>query len=319
MSQVGLEHTQHVRSEADGEADPYAAFRERLFEAGLLLSTGVDGLYGRSATYEDVVSSFDALVTSTVVDAPAETLFFPPVMARWVFDSTDYLKSFPDLMGSVHTFRGTDADHAKLVQLVEEGGDWPGALVPAEVVLCSATCHVVYPLCTGTLPHGGRRFEVNGYCFRCEPSVDPARMQAFRMHEYVYVGGEEEAQSHRDRGLERGPELLTSLGLDVAEEVANDPFFGRLGKMLAANQRDEALKVEVVTQVASAERPTAIMSANCHRDHFGLPFDIVTASGETAHSACVAFGVDRVVLALFARHGLDPRRWPAAVRDKLWP
>ncbi|HXW33517.1 MAG TPA: amino acid--[acyl-carrier-protein] ligase, partial [Acidimicrobiales bacterium] len=300
-------------------SDPYSGFRSQLFDAGVLVSTGVDGLYGRSAAYERILAGIDALVTSEILDAPADAIFFPPVMARWVFDRTDYLKSFPDLMGSVHTFRGSDRDHAELVRLVDEGEDWPKALVPADVVLCSATCHPLYPLCTGRLPKGGRRFEVNGYCFRCEPSVDPARMQAFHMHEYVYVGEADEAQSHRDRGLERGLELLASLGLDVSKEVANDPFFGRVGKMLAASQIDEALKIEVVTPICSEERPTAIMSANCHRDHFGLPFAIETDDGETAHSACVAFGVDRVTLALLARHGLDLERWPTSVRDRLWP
>jgi seryl-tRNA synthetase len=264
------------------------------------------------------VAALDLLITSTMVDRPAEVLSFPPVLARWVFDKTDYLKSFPDLMGSVHTFRGTDRQHAELISLAESGGDWPGCLVPAEVVLCSATCHPLYPLCSGTLPEGGRRFEVNGYCFRCEPSVDPTRMQAFRMHEYVYVGEPEVAQTHRDGGLERGLELLGKLGLDVEAIPANDPFFGRLGTMLAANQIDEALKMEIVTPVCSKERPTAIMSANCHRDHFGVPFGIADASGGTAHSACVAFGVDRVTLALLKTHGIDPTNWPPGVRGLLW-
>ncbi len=49
--------------------------------------------------------------------------------------------------------------------------------------------------------------------------------------------------------------------------------------MLAANQLDEALKMEIVTPVCSKERPTAIMSANCHRDHFGVPFGITDSSG----------------------------------------
>jgi seryl-tRNA synthetase len=299
------------------DAESYAEFRSELFRAGLLIDTGVDGLYAKSSVYEGIVAALDLLITSTMVDRPAEVLSFPPVLARWVFDKTDYLKSFPDLMGSVHTFRGTDRQHAELISLAESGGDWPGCLVPAEVVLCSATCHPLYPLCSGTLPEGGRRFEVNGYCFRCEPSVDPTRMQAFRMHEYVYVGEPEVAQTHRDGGLERGLELLGKLGLDVEAIPANDPFFGRLGTMLAANQIDEALKMEIVTPVCSTERPTAIMSANCHRDHFGVPFGITDASGGTAHSACVAFGVDRVTLALLKTHGLDPADWSRGVRDML--
>jgi seryl-tRNA synthetase len=142
-------------------------------------------------------------------------------------------------------------------------------------------------------------------------------MQAFRMHEYVYVGEPEVAQTHRDGGLERGLELLGKLGLEVEAIPANDPFFGRLGTMLAANQIDEALKMEIVTPVCSTERPTAIMSANCHRDHFGVPFGITDASGGTAHSACVAFGVDRVTLALLKTHGLDPADWSRGVRDML--
>jgi seryl-tRNA synthetase len=299
------------------DAESYAEFRSELFRAGLLIDTGVDGLYAKSAVYEGIVAALDRLITSTMVDQPAEVLSFPPVLARWVFDKTDYLKSFPDLMGSVHTFRGTDRQHAELISRAESGGDWPGCLVPAEVVLCSATCHPLYPLCSGTLPEGGRRFEVNGYCFRCEPSVDPTRMQAFRMHEYVYVGDPEVAQIHRDGGLERGLELLGKLGLDVEAVPANDPFFGRMGTMLAANQIDEALKMEIVTPVCSTERPTAIMSANCHRDHFGVPFGITDSSGGTAHSACVAFGVDRVTLALLKTHGLDPADWSRGVRDML--
>jgi len=301
------------------DTDPYQSFRAELFDAGLLVDTGVDGVYGRSARYESIVAGIDRLVTGSMVDRPVEAVFFPPVMARWVFDKTDYLKSFPDLMGSVHTFRGTDRDHAKLIGLVEDGGDWAQALVPAEVVLCSATCHPVYPMCSGRLPEGGRRFEVNGYCFRCEPSIDPSRMQAFRMHEYVYVGEADEAQRHRDRGLERGLEVLAELGLKVEAIPANDPFFGRLGGMLAANQLDEALKMEIVTPVCSTEHPTAIMSANCHRDHFATPFDITTADGAPAHSACVAFGVDRVTLALLHEHGLDADRWAPTVRSRLWP
>jgi seryl-tRNA synthetase len=310
------EHAEPIVTAGDEES--YAKFRSELFDGGLLIDTGVDGLYAKSAVYEAIVRALDLLITSRMVDQPAQVLSFPPVMARWVFDKTDYLKSFPDLMGSVHTFRGTDRKHMELISLYESGGDWPALLVPAEVVLCSATCHPLYPLCTGTLPVGGRRFEVNGYCFRCEPSVDPTRLQAFRMHEYVYVGDPDNAQSHRDGGLERGLELLSQLGLDVEAIPANDPFFGRLGTMLAANQLDEALKMEIVTPVCSTERPTAIMSANCHRDHFGIPFEIFDASGSTAHSACVAFGVDRVTLALLKNHGLDPADWPADVRQLLW-
>jgi acyl-CoA dehydrogenase len=52
-------------------------------------------------------------------------------------------------------------------------------------------------------------------------------------------------------------------------------------------------------------------------DHFSSTFDLATASGEVAHTACVAFGMDRLALALFATHGLDTGRWPKEARESL--
>ena len=85
---------------------------------------------------------------------------------------------------------------------------------------------------------------MSGWCFRREPSLDPARMQSFRQHDLVYVGDPDGARENRDRWLQLGAELLGSLGLIVETVVANDPFFGRVGRILAENQRSETLKYE---------------------------------------------------------------------------
>jgi seryl-tRNA synthetase len=54
-------------------------------------------------------------------------------------------------------------------------------------------------------------------------------------------------------------------------------------------------------------------------DHLTEKFQISGAGGAQAHSACAAFGLDRIVLALFAQHGLEPSRWPQDVCKRLWP
>ena len=185
-------------------------------------------------------------------------------------------------------------------------------------MLCSAACHPLYPNLSGTMSAGAIRVECQGYVFRHEPSLDPARMQSFRQHEFVYVGEPQGAVDHRDLWLARGLELLAGLGLEVEAVVANDPFFGRAGRMLAANQRDTALKYEIVASITS-DAPTAITSANCHEDHFGAAFAIRSADGEVAHTACIGFGLERIALALISRHGLDPADWPVGVREQLWP
>jgi seryl-tRNA synthetase len=299
--------------------EPWTPFRDQLLAEGLLVSTGVDGLYGRSGTYESVADAMDRLVLRVGADQAASSVRFPPVMPWATFERNGYLESFPDQMGSVHTFRGDERDHAELLRRTEVGEDRGPVLETTDMVLCPAVCHPLYPTMGGVLPDGGRRVEVYGYCFRHEPSTDPFRMQAFRQHDYVYLGTPDGARHHRDLWLERGLEVLSALGLEVASVVANDPFFGRPGRMLAANQRNEELKYEIVTPVYATQRQTAISSSNCHLDHFGSPFGIETPDGEVAHTSCFGFGVDRITLALLHRHGPDPDGWPAGVRTQLWP
>ena len=112
--------------------DEAAAFREELLAAGLLLPSGTDGIYGRSAEFEAVAEGLLALLARTTAGMGTTKVRFPPVMPRSVFEHTDYLKSFPDLTGSVHTFMGGDRDHAKLLAAAEAGEDWTGHLTPAD-------------------------------------------------------------------------------------------------------------------------------------------------------------------------------------------
>jgi len=140
-------------------------------------------------------------------------------------------------------------------------------------------------------------------------------MQAFRQHEFVYLGDPDGAIAHRNLWLERSAGLLSGLGLAVDAVIANDPFFGRTGRMLASNQRSETLKYEIVCAIDPDAQPTAISSSNYHLDHFGIGFGIESANGDAAHSACVGFGVERITLALLRTHGLDPDTWPPGVRS----
>jgi seryl-tRNA synthetase len=294
-----------------------SSFRDELVTASILVPATSDGIYGRSALYEDIVAAIERLVAVTASSDGATSYRFPPVMPRSVLEQSGYLSSFPDMIGSV--FRGDNADHKRLIEAAQSGGEWTSFLEAADVSLCPAVCHPLYPTLRGTLPEGGRRYDVSGWCFRREPSLDPARMQSFRQHDLVYVGDADGARQNRDRWLQLGVEILGSLGLMVETVVANDPFFGRVGRILAENQRAETLKFEIVTPVNSVEHPTAIASANCHLDHFGEPFGIVTADGAVAHSCCFGFGLDRITLALLRTHGVRPEDWPKAARDRLWP
>jgi len=293
-------------------------WRSRLVAAGMLLPLGAPGLYGQGVDFERIVGAVARLVGSAG-ERPTTAVRFPPVTASADLLRTGYLGSFPTLTGWVHTFSGDAHRHEQLMRSVDAGEEWSGQLAPSGVAMCAAACHPLYGTITGPLPGGGARWDVYGTVFRNEPSSDPARMQAFRQYEHVYVGEPVGAVGHRDLWLERGSGLLAGLGLEVRSESANDPFFGRTGRMLATNQRLGGLKQEILAATGPGAEPTALCSVNYHVAHFGAAFGIHTAEGETAHSACVGFGVERVALALLWAHGMDPGRWPAAVARRLWP
>jgi seryl-tRNA synthetase len=172
---------------------------------------------------------------------------------------------------------------------------------------------------SGLLPKGGRLVTVMNWIYRHEPSEEATRLQSFRMREFIRVGAPDEVEAWRDQWLERGMTLLKGLGLPVASDVANDPFFGRAGRMMAASQREQRLKFEILVPVISAEKPTAICSFNWHQEHFTGKFGIQRDDGSVAHTACLGFGLERCTLALIQAHGFDPLSWPADVRAQLWP
>jgi seryl-tRNA synthetase len=217
----------------------------------------------------------------------------------------------------VHSFKGSERAHLELLQSAQAGKDWSAALPHAGVVLTPAACYPVYPLMTGTLPAHGRLMDVMSYCFRREPSDDAARMQMFRMHEYVRATDPESVRAWRETWMERAEQWTMALALDARTEVASDPFFGRGGKILEVGQRDQQLKFEIVTPIDSDARPSAIISLNYHQDHFGSVFAIQTTDGAVAHTACVAFGLERIALALYRRHGFDRADWPRSAREAL--
>ena len=292
--------------------------RTQGFLETLFRPSGVDGLHARTALYEGIVDALQALVTRHR-EAGVEVLRFPPVMSRRNLEKSGYLHSFPHLLGAVCCLHGEEAEVRAAVERPETAGGWVASLAATDLVLSPAACYPVYPLAAarGPVPANGLTFDVACDCFRHEPSLNLDRMQSFRMREYVFIGAPEQVTAFRARWLERAQGIVRQLGLTHSLAGASDPFFGRVGKMMAVSQIEQELKLELLIPVRSAEQPTACMSFNCHRDHFGATWGLRSEDGAVAHTGCVAFGIDRLALALFARHGLETRKWPRTVREAL--
>ena len=301
-----------------GTADQ-VAFLSELVGEGLLLETGVPGVYGRNGEFEDVRERLARMVTRAVSSEAPERLHFPPILPRRDLETVGYLKSFPHLAGSIFAFAGTEAQAGEQYELACRHEDWSEFQAMTDLVLTPAACYPVYPAVAARdrLAAGGITIDAGGaYVFRHEPSGDPARLQMFHQREIVRIGEPEVVAAWRERWRDRAVELLRGLGLEAELDVATDPFFGRSGRMLAASQREQELKFEVLVPIAGTE-PTAVASFNYHQDHFASAYGIELADGSGAHSACLGFGLERIALALFRAHGLDQHAWPSEVGRAL--
>jgi seryl-tRNA synthetase len=293
--------------------DPIKLTTETLFRP-----SGVDGVFARTGLFERVVDGLNGLISRH--RAPEiEILRFPPVMSRAHIQKSGYLQSFPNLLGAVCCLHGDETEIRSAVEGDKAKGDWVESLDATDLVLTPAACYPLYPLVAarGCVPATGLLFDVASDCFRHEPSKQIDRFQTFRMREFVRIGTPDQVIAFRQQWMSHAPEIADLLGLQYKTETASDPFFGRAGKLMAMNQVDQCLKFELLIPVRSEQQPTACMSFNYHRDHFGKTWDLQIEAGDLAHTGCVAFGIDRLTLALFAAHGLDLHNWPTAAREAL--
>ena len=298
-----------------------AAFLRDLLASGLLVDTGVPGVYGQNETFDHVRVGFTDAVARAGAPDNAEPMRFPPLLSRYQLEKNGYLGSFPHLAGTVFSFDGSEAQALEQEGRAARHEDWSEFQSMTELVVLPAACYPVYPEIAkrGTLPRSGAIVDTGSqWVFRHEASDDPARMQSFHMYEFVRIGAPEDVVAFRNTWLERTESLFERLGLHATSEIAADPFFGRVGRMLAANQRDQELKFELVALIGGPE-PTAIATFNFHQDHCTSVYDISIEGAGPVQTGCVAFGIERCTLALFRAHGLDVDAWPAEVRAELWP
>ena len=160
-----------------------------------------------------------------------------------------------------------------------------------EWFLSPAVCYHAYLEFSGCTLRRGIAVTARGHCFRREAPDDLAlgcRQIEFQMRELILLGAPDWIE---DRLRQIQPEvtaLADSFRWPVEWRPACDPFFLPRSRGKAHLQRLKGTKIELC-------RPDglALASINRHADFFGTRFDIRLGNGEPAHTACVAFGLDR--------------------------
>jgi len=225
----------------------------------------------------------------------------------------DYLHSFPQHA----TFPATLDEGADNLERFSQSGVINDnneieltTLSPVTDLLTPAACYHVYidyqncdlssPLIATT----------KNTCFRREKQYVPLERQwSFTMREIIGIGTEQDIEQFLARMSDKLDTLFNKLALPVEWVVATDPFFNPSNNPKYLTQKLAPNKWEM----QYADR-LAIGSRNNHRNYFGETFNI-TIDSKPAHSACVAFGLERWLSAFVETYGPDKTNWPIDVLE----
>lgn len=213
----------------------------------------------------------------------AEEIQFPALIDRATLERAEYPAAFPHLLLSACGC----VDPAKpLTELLDAAN-----LAPSGWLLSPAVCYHVYPHWEGTVMTAPRIATARGRCFRSEAEFALGRRQLeFEMREIVLCGTPEWIELRAADARVRIEAIAAGLGFAGVWETASDPFFLPTSQGKAFIQRLQETKKEFVVRNPA---PLAVASVNRHGTFFGERFHLSLPAGGPAHTACIAFGLDR--------------------------
>jgi hypothetical protein len=281
------------------------AARRELWE----VSPGLVGLRG------DALALFEAIEDAAIAisrEEQADEWRVPPGIALSTLARADYFRSFPQWLTAASHLSGKDADLRRVAESDDPATEARSSLAPADAALLPAVCYHCYARFAGTTLDDATIVTAQQHCWRHEGDrlAPLERGWAFTMREIVCFGAPADVQGFLARNQTRALRLAIKLGLAAGIVEAEDPFFAPTARGKGLLQRVKGLKRELVLPIGGG-RTVAAASVNDHETFFGEAFEIRLSSGEWASSGCVAFGIERWLLAVLAAYGPHARDWPA--------
>jgi len=270
---------------------------------------GLTGLRGST------LALFEAIghrIRDLAREVTRDELRAPPALSFEVLERASYFDSFPHWLTAAAHLTDDEGTLEAVARDPHPGERAAHSLAPGRAVLSPALCYHVYALnAHRTLGTGPTLVSTQGTCWRREARFDALeRAWAFTMLEVVCLGTTEEVESFRSGWIDKVKALAEQLELEPRVEPATDPFFAPTARGRELVQRLKGLKDELLLPIGDGHR-IAAASFNHHETFFGSAFDIRLGDGTPARSGCVAFGLERWLLAFLVAHGPDPRGWPA--------
>lgn len=272
------------------------------------------GLIGLRGDALELLRAIERLMERIAREKATDEWCMPAGIPLEALARADYFASFPQwLTAASHLSERPEALQA-VARSAEPAHAARSALAPASAALPPAVCYHAYAALADRAVNSPTLLTAQATCWRHEgEELRPLeRGWAFTMREVVCLGHPHTVAAFREWGVAEALGLAESLGLRPRVEGATDPFFAPAARGRELLQRLKALKHEVLVPIGGG-RELAIASANDHETFFGLSFGIRLTDGAPASSSCVAFGLERWLLAFLVEHGTRATGWPSVV------
>jgi seryl-tRNA synthetase len=254
---------------------------------------------------------------------------FPALISTDLLAWCGYLESHPNLVTWVtHLVEDFDLiESFRQANLGPADGPPPDpqTLAPPDLALNPAACLPAYlTLQDEQVPAQGLTLSWAGQVFRYESSnlTTLERLWEFTVRELVHLAEPDQITLWRDHVVDLVCDIAAAFDLDMAVQLATDPFFATVAAAKRLWQQSMASKYEIRLTVGQdrdgQSRSIAAGSVNLHGAFFAERFGIQTQTGQPVATACVGLGIERWAFAIFAQHGFDQARWPRLLRDQTF-
>jgi hypothetical protein len=253
----------------------------------------------------------------------AEQEFYPATILCKTLDRIHHFTSFPEHIDFVAHLK---RDLAVLNNFSDDcrAKGWSAALHKDRMgdndfAISPSCCYHCYEGMEGwQLKPEGRCVTMTLDCHRYEGANHHAlsRLRAFTMREVVWLGHPRYVMAARAKAEELIVKWAKDWELVGTFETANDMFFTQDYAIKASFQRQQQAKKELRLLIPAEKQSISVFSSNFHAATFGKAFNI-TLDGRPATSACVGWGYERWIFAIFSQFGFEVEKWPEALREEF--
>ncbi|MGD2084897.1 MAG: hypothetical protein PVH61_01815 [Candidatus Aminicenantes bacterium] len=289
---------------------------EELVKTGMVHDFG-NGHVAYKGLFLELIHAVDSLFRCIAEKLTAIPLHLPNFIQWDCMKKLGSIEEYPHRLFFLSSLV-SDIDKMEEFQTAALSEDWtPGHYLSSPgYCLKTSACSLLYPFIENKSFSQGTHYTMLGMCARRESlnTNSLERLTEFQMREIVYIGDEPGVKKFFDYSIELFKDLLQHFDLTGHIATASDSFFvsryNKLKLMLMLGQD----KYEAHVLIPESDTTIAVASFNNHRNFFSKRFGF-TFKGKEAVSACIGFGLERLVYAILSQHGLEPSKILRMIRD----